>query len=91
MINEDSDSKNFMENIYSINSSFASMGANIASPSGYGPYCFRIHRQVYHLTGTLHSLDGVFQKFAQLYILDMVEVTSKRLAMPENQFSQQDS
>jgi hypothetical protein len=37
-------SKNFLENIRSFNSAlaFASMGANIAPPPGYGPYCFRI-------------------------------------------------
>lgn len=46
-------SKNFHENIRSINSAlgFASMGANIATPPGYGPYCFRINGQIYHRTG----------------------------------------
>jgi hypothetical protein len=41
---------NFIENIRSYNSAlaFASMGASIASPPGYGPYCFRIHGQIYH-------------------------------------------
>lgn len=87
MTNEDSDGKNFMENICSINSSFAfaSMGANIASPSGYGPCFFRIHRQVYHHSGTSYPSDGVSQKFDQLYILDTTKATSKILAMPENQ------
>ncbi|OXA46564.1 hypothetical protein Fcan01_18731 [Folsomia candida] len=49
-------SNNFFENIRSINSAlaFASMGANIAPPPGYGPYCFRINGQIYHRTGSLH-------------------------------------
>ncbi|UYV71951.1 hypothetical protein LAZ67_9001304 [Cordylochernes scorpioides] len=43
-------SKNFMENIRSVNSAlaFASMGANLAPPPGYGAYCFRINGQIYH-------------------------------------------
>ncbi|KAK1342065.1 hypothetical protein QTO34_016818 [Cnephaeus nilssonii] len=36
------------------------------------------------LTSTANT-DGVSRKFAQLYILDTAEATSKRLAMPENQ------
>jgi hypothetical protein len=37
--------KNFIENIRAYNSAlgFASMGASISPPRGYGPYCFRIH------------------------------------------------
>ncbi|UYV75835.1 hypothetical protein LAZ67_13001512 [Cordylochernes scorpioides] len=49
-------SKNFMENIRSVNSAlaFASMGANLAPPPGYGPYCFRINGQIYHRSVALH-------------------------------------
>ncbi|KAK1343662.1 hypothetical protein QTO34_014215 [Cnephaeus nilssonii] len=36
------------------------------------------------LTSTANT-DGVSRKFAQLYILDTAEATSKRLVMPENQ------
>ncbi|UYV78651.1 hypothetical protein LAZ67_16002278 [Cordylochernes scorpioides] len=72
--------------IESYNSSlaFASMGANIATPPGYGPYCFRIHDQIYHRTGTLHPVGEQPPKFAQLYILDTAEATRKRLSIPEN-------
>ncbi|UYV74978.1 hypothetical protein LAZ67_12001956 [Cordylochernes scorpioides] len=82
----DHNSKNFMENIRSYNSSlaFASMGANIATPPGYGPYCFRIHGQIYHITGTLHPVGEQPPKFAQLYILDTAEATRERLSIPEN-------
>ncbi|UYV66814.1 hypothetical protein LAZ67_4002941 [Cordylochernes scorpioides] len=82
----DHNSKKFMENIRSYNSSlaFASMGANIATPPGYGPYCFRIHGQIYHRTGTLHPVGEQPPKFAQLYILDTAEATRERLSIPEN-------
>jgi len=61
-------SKNFVENIRSFNSTlaFASMGANIAPPTGYGPYCFRIHGQLYHRAGVLNPADGEARKFAHL-------------------------
>lgn len=51
------ESKNFIENIRSFNSSlaFASTGAKIESPPGIGPYCFRIHGQIYHRAGTFAS------------------------------------
>ncbi|UYV67510.1 hypothetical protein LAZ67_5001019 [Cordylochernes scorpioides] len=80
-------SKNFLENIRSINSSFAfaSMGAQVSPPPGYGPYCFRIQGQIYHRTGTLHPEDGEGRKFAQLYILDTEVATEERLKLKENQ------
>ncbi|XP_075188624.1 uncharacterized protein LOC142288848 [Anomaloglossus baeobatrachus] len=79
-------SKNFMDNIRSINSShaFASFGANIAPPPGFGPYCFKIHGQIYHRTGTLHPEMGQTPKYAQLYILDPNEATEQRLTVHEN-------
>ncbi|XP_073443103.1 uncharacterized protein [Dendrobates tinctorius] len=80
-------SKNFMDNIRSINSSFAfaSMGANISPPPGYGPYCFRIHGQIYHRTETLHPSDDQQRAFAQLYILDTTTANEQRLRCKENQ------
>ena len=42
----------------------------MAPPPGFGPYCFRIHGQVYHRTGSLHPQDGESRKFGQVYILD---------------------
>ncbi|XP_021961437.1 uncharacterized protein LOC110857104 [Folsomia candida] len=70
----------------SINSAlaFASMGANIAPPPGYGPYCFRINGQIYHRTGSLHPTNGDQRKFAQLYILDPDEACDQRMMIREN-------
>ncbi len=54
------------------------MGANIETPKGYGPYCFRIHGQIYHRTGTLHPQDGEDRHYAQLYILDTEQANIQR-------------
>lgn len=74
-------SEHFHENIRSINSAlaFASLGANIAPPPGYGPYCFRINGQIYHRAGALHPINDDQRKFAQLYILDPDEAAKQRL------------
>ncbi|XP_021967368.1 uncharacterized protein LOC110862486 [Folsomia candida] len=83
---KDPDSKHFMEHIRSYNNAFAfaSVGAQIKAPPGYGPYCYRIHGQIYHRAGTLHPEEGEPRKYAQLYILDPDEATSQRLNEPSN-------
>ena len=79
-------SKNFHNNIRSLNSAlaFTSMGANIAPLPGYGPYCFRINGQIYHRTGSLHPQNDDNRQFAQLYILDPQEASIQRLQINEN-------
>ncbi|XP_053164882.1 uncharacterized protein LOC128350484 [Hemicordylus capensis] len=79
-------SKNFMENVRSINSAlaFASMGANIVPPPGHGPYCFRIHGTICHRAGTLHPQQGQDRQYAQLYILDPTEAAERRLHNKSN-------
>ncbi|GBN95692.1 hypothetical protein AVEN_35179-1 [Araneus ventricosus] len=44
------DAKNYRQRIQEYNSAlaFASMGAQIKLPRGTGPYCYRLHGQVYH-------------------------------------------
>ena len=76
-------SNNFHDNIRSINSSlaFASMGANIVPPPGYGPYCFRINGEIYHRAGALHPDNDDQRKFAQLYILDPDEACAQRMTL----------
>ncbi|XP_051782594.1 LOW QUALITY PROTEIN: uncharacterized protein LOC127527552 [Erpetoichthys calabaricus] len=79
-------SKNFMENIRSINSAlaFASMGANITPPPGYGPCCFRIHGSICHRAGTLHPQQDQNRQFAQLYILDPSEAAEQGMQISAN-------
>jgi hypothetical protein len=80
------DSKTFLESIRSYNSAFAfvSVGVNLNMPRGLGPYCFRIHGQVYHRTSTLHPEPGLKRSFSQLYILDEDSAVTERMTDPAN-------
>ena len=81
------ESTNFLENIRRYNSAFAmaSMGASIVQPPGRGPYCFRIHGQIYHRSGTLHPPPGKPRTYSQLYILEGQQAVQARLSHAENQ------
>ena len=78
---------NFLDNIREYNSAFAfaSMGAQVVPPPGHSPYCFRIHGQVYHRTGSLHPPDGVNHQYAQVYILERDQAVESRMQHSENQ------
>jgi hypothetical protein len=80
-------SANFLDHIRNFNSAFgfASMGANLVSPRGNGPYCFKIHGQIYHRTGTLHPENEEPRVFSQIYILDAEEAAECRKSKPENE------
>ena len=69
---EQAQAKNLRENVRHFNSSLAmaSMGAQVEPVRGGGPYCYRIHGQIYHRVGPLHPEDGQPRRYAQLYILD---------------------
>ncbi|XGW24687.1 hypothetical protein V3C99_006267 [Haemonchus contortus] len=47
----------------------ASMGAQVETPQGRGPYCYRIHGQIYHRLGPLHPRDGEPRQYGQIYYL----------------------
>ncbi len=80
------ESKHFHENIRQYNSAFgfASMGAQIVPPPGYGPYCFRIHGQVYHRSGTLYPATGQQPKYGQVYIMEASEAVDCRMKAKQN-------
>lgn len=80
------DAINFRDNIRQYNSalSFASMGATLTPPPGHGPYCFRIHGQIYHRTGPLHPSSNRSPSHNQLYILDTHMANLERMRHPEN-------
>ena len=67
----DTEARDFRENIRNYNSAmaFASMGAQIATVTSSGPYCYRIHGQIYHRIGALHPEAGQQAQYGQLYIL----------------------
>ena len=81
------DSKDFMDNIRKYNSAlaFASMICKINEPNGRGPYCFKIHDQVYHQVSSIHPENSDDKpKYCQLYILDSETALKERLANPSN-------
>ncbi len=71
MQNNHPKAKAFMRKIRTYNSAhaFASMAASIFSPPGRGPYCFRIHGQVYHNT-TPREESTNNSKYGDLYFMD---------------------
>ena len=74
------DYKNFNENIRSYNSalSFASMGAKNVDFQGKGPYCFRVHGQIYHCTSNYHPNNNEARQYAQLYVVDSAQANTIR-------------
>ena len=74
------DNRHFLEKIRAYNNvfAFASLGAQLVSPPGFGPYCFRIHGQIYHRTSTLHPTDGERRRYGQVYILEGAEAVTTR-------------
>ncbi|MCP3668651.1 MAG: hypothetical protein GY696_40250, partial [Gammaproteobacteria bacterium] len=81
------ESKNLRDNIRSYNSalSFASFGAHIDLPPGFGPYCFKIHGGIYHQIGPLHPVEGEPPKYAQLYIVDAELAQRERMGQTANE------
>jgi hypothetical protein len=78
---------NFREHIRRYNSSvaFASFGANIISPLGRGLYAFRLHGQIYHRSGLLHSPHGTTPSYSQLYIMEGQQAVDTRLQQTANE------
>lgn len=79
-------SAQFKQHVRFFNSvlSFASMGAQIVPHAGKGPYCFRIHGQIYHRTSHLLPPQLGEEKKAQLYVLDSDLATLRRMEHREN-------
>lgn len=78
---------NIKTNIRSYNSAvaFASMGAKIEEFTSHGPYCFRIHGQIYHATSHLNPPNGEERKFAQLYVIEAKQALQQRIGLLPNQ------
>ncbi|RCN31573.1 hypothetical protein ANCCAN_22634, partial [Ancylostoma caninum] len=78
--------RNFLDNIRNFNSALAmaSMGAQVDALHGRGPYCYRIHGQIYHRLGALHPNQGEERQFGQIYILDTEMAAQQRLGNVRN-------
>ena len=72
LLGNSAEAKNFQTHIRQFNSafSFASFGAYVVPPPGYGPPCFRICGQVCHRSGPLHPNRDLPPLYGQLYIYD---------------------
>ena len=70
------DPNHFLEFIRQYNNAFAfaSMSANIHQFTARGPYCFRIHGQIYHRAGNLHPSEGEQAKYGQIYVYIFLKV-----------------
>ena len=75
--------RNYIRN-YNSAHAMASMGCQIDKLSGRGPYCFKIHGQVYHRTSALYPNQGDKPRYAQLYILDTQQASRQRSGFIEN-------
>jgi len=85
-VGENDESKHFREHVRQYNSamSFVSFGSHITLPSGYGPYCFKIHGDIYHRISSLYPSSGQNPSYGQLYILDFAEANKVRLNKSQN-------
>ena len=84
MQNDHPKAKRFMQkirNYYSAHA-LASMGTQISSPPGCGPYCFRIHGQVYHQTTQIGPTEK--PKYADLYFMNAVQTGEFRANLDAN-------
>ncbi|KIH55324.1 hypothetical protein ANCDUO_14520 [Ancylostoma duodenale] len=85
-------SAHFRAKIRNYNSglAMASMTATVETPHGVGPYCFRVHGQVYHSTGALRPLPGQPTTFAQIYIFDTEDAANELAGRPCNRECRRD-
>ncbi|CAF4381702.1 unnamed protein product, partial [Rotaria sordida] len=61
------------------------MGAQIDLSQGFGPYCFRIHGQIYYRIGPLHPDPDQKAQFGQIYILGSSLALKERMGNAANE------
>jgi len=85
---DDYSSREFCNNIRQYNAAFAmtSVGVKIDNSvtKQSGPCCFKIQRELHHLTSTLLPHGDQTLMYAQIYILDIVEQLNVRRANNHN-------
>ena len=76
---QDEDCISFRQNIRKCISgpAMALIVANIETPRGYGPHCFRVHGQVYHTISRLCPRTGQAPRFARILIMDTEEAAQE--------------
>jgi hypothetical protein len=63
---------------------FESLGAEMKSLLGNGPYCSRIHGQICHLVSPPCPNEANKPGYGQLYIFDCAKATTERLENQSN-------
>jgi hypothetical protein len=78
--------RNYQDRISNFNAAlgFASRYAAIPEPLPNGPYCNRIHGNVYHTFGGLAPMPNEPPRYNQLYILDGQQALDERMRIPHN-------
>lgn len=82
----DNTTKNYLDNIRQFNSALAmaSVQVNSVHVPGRGPFCFKIHGQMYHMIGGLQPPAGHNPSYAGLFIMDSDEALEQRLGNVAN-------
>jgi hypothetical protein len=60
-------------------------GVEINLPPGYGPYCFQIQDQIYHLISLPYPNEVNKPECGRFYIFDSAEATTEQLENQSNQ------
>lgn len=63
---------------------FTSLGANIITPPGFGPYCFKVSGQTFHKMATTIVPGEPNLSYCQLYFLDSSDATDARMLHDAN-------
>ena len=83
--------KNYLENIRPFNNAFAFASVQVEGVNipGRGPFCFKIHGQVYHKVGGWQPLPGCLPSYAGLFILEYDSALQHRTDNEANRHCQQ--
>ncbi|GBP48008.1 hypothetical protein EVAR_83709_1 [Eumeta japonica] len=60
------------------------LGVNVVNIPGRGPYCFKLHGNVYRMAGSLQPPPGVAPKYAGLFIIDFDSALQYRIENEAN-------
>lgn len=79
-------SKDYLLNIRQYNSAlaFASVTADAVHFPTRGPYCYKVHGQIYHSVASLSVPPGHAPRYASLFIIDSGEALNTRMAHAAN-------
>lgn len=82
----DARTQNYLDHVRNYNNAlaFASVQVKDVAIPGRGPFCFKIHGQVYHQAGSLQPQEGHAPTYAGLFIIDTEDALQHRLGHEAN-------